>query len=177
MNVALAASNRELSEGGGYGLMVCAGLTGRWRTKLNSKTGEKYSPDCFRKGKHHQFFIRHRNTVYDPEWWQDLHCWNENHQKCLLCTNIIVCPNWKQMFSLPLRSPTGATWTCWKVKAVYFRRHLPGQNLINPKLPATHWVFHWGRDKNIQVKRSSVREYSKKQLLGSNKVDYRSLKS
>lgn len=48
-----------------------------------------------------------------------------------------------------------------------------GKALISPKTAGDTLSISLGRDKNIQVKRSSVKEYSKKQLLGSNKVDYR----
>ncbi len=48
-----------------------------------------------------------------------------------------------------------------------------GKALINPKTAGDTLSISLGRDKNIQVKRSPVKEYSKKQFLGGNKVDYR----
>ncbi|MFN8253301.1 MAG: mucoidy inhibitor MuiA family protein [Ferruginibacter sp.] len=58
--------------------------------------------------------------------------------------------------------------------SIIFEGTYLGKALINPKTAGDTLSISLGRDKNIQVKRSSVREYSKKQLLGSNKVDYRS---
>lgn len=49
-----------------------------------------------------------------------------------------------------------------------------GKALINPKTAGDTLNISLGRDKNIQVKRTAVKDFSKKQFLGSNKTDYRS---
>jgi hypothetical protein len=48
-----------------------------------------------------------------------------------------------------------------------------GKAVLNPKTAGDTLSISLGRDKNIQVKRLALKEFSKKQLLGSNKVDYR----
>ena len=56
---------------------------------------------------------------------------------------------------------------------LFFEGTFLGKAIINPKTAGDTLNISLGRDKNISVKRVSVKEYSKKQLLGSNKIDYR----
>ena len=56
---------------------------------------------------------------------------------------------------------------------LFFEGTFLGKAMINPKTAGDTLNISLGRDKNIAVKRVSVKEYSKKQLLGSNKIDYR----
>jgi hypothetical protein len=56
---------------------------------------------------------------------------------------------------------------------LFFEGTFLGKALINPKTAGDTLNISLGRDKNISVKRVSVKEYSKKQFLGSNKIDYR----
>jgi hypothetical protein len=56
---------------------------------------------------------------------------------------------------------------------LFFEGTFLGKAMINPKTAGDTLNISLGRDKNISVKRTSVKEYSKKQLLGSNKIDYR----
>ena len=56
---------------------------------------------------------------------------------------------------------------------LFFEGTFLGKAMINPKTAGDTLNISLGRDKNISVKRISVKEYSKKQLLGSNKIDYR----
>jgi len=56
---------------------------------------------------------------------------------------------------------------------LFFEGTFLGKAMINPKTAGDTLNISLGRDKNISVKRVSVKEYSKKQLLGSNKIDYR----
>ncbi len=58
---------------------------------------------------------------------------------------------------------------------LFFEGTFLGKAMINPKTSGDTLHISLGRDKNISVKRVSVKEYSKKQLLGSNKIDYRTL--
>ncbi len=57
---------------------------------------------------------------------------------------------------------------------LFFEGTFLGKALINPKTAGDTLNISLGRDKNISVKRIRVKEFSKKQFLGSNKVDYRS---
>lgn len=56
---------------------------------------------------------------------------------------------------------------------LFFEGTFLGKAMINPKTAGDTLNISLGRDKNISVKRTSVKEYSKKQFLGSNKIDYR----
>jgi hypothetical protein len=56
---------------------------------------------------------------------------------------------------------------------LFFEGTFIGKALINPKTSGDTLSISLGRDKNIVVKRISVKEFSKKQFLGSNKIDYR----
>ncbi|MGB4843838.1 MAG: DUF4139 domain-containing protein, partial [Ferruginibacter sp.] len=56
---------------------------------------------------------------------------------------------------------------------LFFEGTFLGKAMINPKTSGDTLNISLGRDKNISVKRTSVKEYSKKQFLGSNKIDYR----
>ena len=56
---------------------------------------------------------------------------------------------------------------------LFFEGTFLGKAMINPKTAGDTLNISLGRDKNISVKRVSVKEYSKKQFLGSNKIDYR----
>jgi hypothetical protein len=56
---------------------------------------------------------------------------------------------------------------------LFFEGTFLGKAMINPKTAGDTLNISLGRDKNISVKRVSVKEYSKKQFFGSNKVDYR----
>ncbi len=56
---------------------------------------------------------------------------------------------------------------------LFFEGTFLGKAMINPKTAGDTLNISLGRDKNISVKRTGVKEYSKKQLLGSNKIDYR----
>jgi hypothetical protein len=56
---------------------------------------------------------------------------------------------------------------------LFFEGTFLGKAMINPKTAGDTLNISLGRDKNIAVKRVSAKEYSKKQLLGSNKIDYR----
>lgn len=56
---------------------------------------------------------------------------------------------------------------------LFFEGTFLGKAMINPKTAGDTLSISLGRDKNISVKRTNVKEYSKKQFLGSNKIDYR----
>jgi Domain of unknown function (DUF4139)/N-terminal domain of unknown function (DUF4140) len=56
---------------------------------------------------------------------------------------------------------------------LFFEGTYLGRALINPKTAGDTLNISLGRDKNIIVKRTSIKEFSKKQFLGSNKIDYR----
>ena len=56
---------------------------------------------------------------------------------------------------------------------LFFEGTFLGKAMINPKTAGDTLNISLGRDKNISVKRVSVKDYSKKQFLGSNKIDYR----
>jgi hypothetical protein len=56
---------------------------------------------------------------------------------------------------------------------LFFEGTFIGKAMINPKTAGDTLSLSLGRDKNIAVKRTSVKEFSKKQFLGSNKIDYR----
>lgn len=56
---------------------------------------------------------------------------------------------------------------------LFFEGTFLGKALINPKAAGDTLNISLGRDKNISVKRTRVKEFSKKQFLGSNKIDYR----
>ena len=56
---------------------------------------------------------------------------------------------------------------------LFFEGTFIGKALINPKTAGDTLSISLGRDKNITVKRTSIKEFSKKQFLGSNKIDYR----
>ena len=56
---------------------------------------------------------------------------------------------------------------------LFFEGTFIGKALINPKTAGDTLSISLGRDKNIAVKRTSIKEFSKKQFLGSNKIDYR----
>lgn len=56
---------------------------------------------------------------------------------------------------------------------LFFEGTFLGKAMINPKTSGDTLNISLGRDKNISVKRAGVKEYSKKQFLGSNKIDYR----
>ena len=56
---------------------------------------------------------------------------------------------------------------------LFFEGTYLGKAMINPKTATDTLSISLGRDKNIVVKRTSIKEFSKKQFLGSNKIDYR----
>jgi len=56
---------------------------------------------------------------------------------------------------------------------LFFEGTFLGKAMISPKTSGDTLNISLGRDKNISVKRVSVKEYSKKQFLGGNKIDYR----
>jgi len=56
---------------------------------------------------------------------------------------------------------------------LFFEGTFLGKAIIHPKTAGDTLNISLGRDKNISVKRVSVKEFSRKQLLGSNKIDYR----
>ncbi len=57
--------------------------------------------------------------------------------------------------------------------SLFFEGTYLGKAMINPNTATDTLNISLGRDKNITVKRTSIKEFSKKQFLGSNKVDYR----
>lgn len=57
--------------------------------------------------------------------------------------------------------------------SLFFEGTYLGKAMINPNTATDTLNISLGRDKNIAVKRTSVKEYSKKQFLGGNKIDYR----
>ena len=57
---------------------------------------------------------------------------------------------------------------------LFFEGTYLGKAIINPRIAGDTMSISLGRDKNISVKRISSKEFSKKQFLGSNKIDYRS---
>ncbi|MGF2411840.1 mucoidy inhibitor MuiA family protein [Ferruginibacter sp.] len=56
---------------------------------------------------------------------------------------------------------------------LFFEGTFIGKAMISPKTAGDTLSLSLGRDKNIVVKRTSIKEFSKKQFLGSNKIDYR----
>lgn len=56
---------------------------------------------------------------------------------------------------------------------LFFEGTYLGKAIINPNTTTDTLNISLGRDKNIAVKRTSIKEYSKKQFLGGNKIDYR----
>ncbi|MFM2327770.1 MAG: hypothetical protein RIR31_1972, partial [Bacteroidota bacterium] len=56
---------------------------------------------------------------------------------------------------------------------LFFEGTFIGKAMISPKTAGDTLSLSLGRDKNIAVKRTSIKEFSKKQFLGSNKIDYR----
>jgi hypothetical protein len=56
---------------------------------------------------------------------------------------------------------------------LFFEGTFIGKAIISPKTAGDTLSLSLGRDKNITVKRTSIKEFSKKQFLGSNKIDYR----
>jgi uncharacterized protein (TIGR02231 family) len=56
---------------------------------------------------------------------------------------------------------------------LFFEGTFLGKGLINPKTAGDTLSISLGRDKNIIVKRTRLKEFSKKQFFGSNKIDYR----
>jgi len=56
---------------------------------------------------------------------------------------------------------------------LFFEGTFIGKALINPKTAGDTLSISLGRDKNIIVKRTRVKEFSKKQFFGNNKIDYR----
>jgi hypothetical protein len=58
---------------------------------------------------------------------------------------------------------------------IYFEGTYIGKSIINTATATDTLSISLGRDKNIQVKRLPIKDYSKKQLLGGNKIDYRTL--
>jgi Domain of unknown function (DUF4139)/N-terminal domain of unknown function (DUF4140) len=56
---------------------------------------------------------------------------------------------------------------------LFFEGTFIGKAMINPKTAGDTLSLSLGRDKNIAVKRTSIKEFSKKQFLGNNKIDYR----
>jgi hypothetical protein len=56
---------------------------------------------------------------------------------------------------------------------LFFEGIYLGKAMINPKTATDTLSISLGRDKNISVKRTSIKEFSKKQFLGNNKIDYR----
>jgi uncharacterized protein (TIGR02231 family) len=57
--------------------------------------------------------------------------------------------------------------------SLFFEGTFIGKAIISPKTAGDTLNLSLGRDKNIAVKRTSIKEFSKKQFLGSNKIDYR----
>lgn len=57
--------------------------------------------------------------------------------------------------------------------SLFFEGTYLGKAMINPNTATDTLNISLGRDKNIVVKRTSIKEFSKKQFLGSNKIDYR----
>ncbi len=57
--------------------------------------------------------------------------------------------------------------------SLFFEGTYLGKAMINPNTATDTLNISLGRDKNIAVKRTSIKEYSKKQFLGGNKIDYR----
>ncbi len=57
--------------------------------------------------------------------------------------------------------------------SLFFEGTYLGKAMINPKIAGDTLSISLGRDKNIVVKRTSIKEFSKKQFLGNNKIDYR----
>jgi uncharacterized protein (TIGR02231 family) len=57
--------------------------------------------------------------------------------------------------------------------SLFFEGTYLGKAMINPKIAGDTLNISLGRDKNIVVKRTSIKEFSKKQFLGNNKIDYR----
>lgn len=57
--------------------------------------------------------------------------------------------------------------------SLFFEGTYLGKSMINPNTATDTLNISLGRDKNIAVKRTSIKEYSKKQFLGGNKIDYR----
>jgi uncharacterized protein (TIGR02231 family) len=58
--------------------------------------------------------------------------------------------------------------------SIFFEGTYIGKANINPKTAGDTLSISLGRDKNIVVKRTALKDYSKNQLLGSNKIDYKS---
>lgn len=58
---------------------------------------------------------------------------------------------------------------------LFFEGTYLGKAMIDPKTSGDTLNISLGRDKNISIKRTAIKEYSKKQFLGSNKIDYRTL--
>ncbi|HQW83845.1 MAG TPA: DUF4139 domain-containing protein [Ferruginibacter sp.] len=56
---------------------------------------------------------------------------------------------------------------------LFFEGTYLGKAMIDPKTSGDTLNISLGRDKNISVKRNRIKEYSKKQFLGNNKIDYR----
>lgn len=56
---------------------------------------------------------------------------------------------------------------------LFFEGTYLGKAIINPRIAGDTLSISLGRDKNISVKRISSKEFSKKQFLGGNKIDYR----
>jgi len=56
---------------------------------------------------------------------------------------------------------------------LFFEGTFIGKALISPKTAGDTLNISLGRDKNISVKRTRIKEFSKKQFLGNNKIDYR----
>lgn len=56
---------------------------------------------------------------------------------------------------------------------LFFEGTYLGKAMIDPKSSGDTLNISLGRDKNISIKRTGIKEYSKKQLLGSNKINYR----
>lgn len=56
---------------------------------------------------------------------------------------------------------------------LFFEGTFLGKAIINPKTAGDTLNISLGRDKNISVTRKRINEYSKKQFLGGNKIDYR----
>jgi hypothetical protein len=57
--------------------------------------------------------------------------------------------------------------------SLFFEGTFLGKSLINPRTAGDTLNISLGRDKSISVKRTRVKEFSKKQFLGINKIDYR----
>lgn len=58
--------------------------------------------------------------------------------------------------------------------SIFFEGTYIGKASINPKTAGDTLNVSLGRDKNIVVKRTALKDYSKNQLLGNNKIDYKS---